>query len=135
LEKGYLMGADFAEATPLQAGLETFVNFKKENFIGRQALLEQKGHGVPSRLVMLEVEAGDADAYGDECIRHKGQPVGRVTSGGWGHRTEKSLAFGYVRPDLAAPATVLEVEILEERRPAMVLEKPPYDPDTIRLRS
>lgn len=135
LEKGYCLGADFAEATPLQAGLEAFVNFKKGNFIGRQALLEQKSRGVPSQLVMLEVDAGEADAYGDECIWHNGQPVGRITSGGWGHRTEKSLAFGYVQADLAAPGTQMEVEILEERRPAVVIKTPCYDPENGKLRS
>jgi dimethylglycine dehydrogenase len=135
LEKGYLMGADFAEATPLQAGLESFVHFNKGDFIGRDALLEQKRQGVPGRLVLLEVDAAEADAFGDECIWHNGRPDGRVTSGGWGHRTEKSLAFGYVRADLAGIGTGLEVEILEERRPAVVVRRPYYDPGNIRLRS
>lgn len=135
LEKGYLMGNDFSEATPLQAGLEAFVDFKKENFIGREALLEQKKQGVPSRLVMLDVSAGDADAYGDECIWYQDRPVGRVTSGGWGHRIEKSLAFGYVPADLARPGTLLKVEILEERRSAVVVKTPCYDPDNTKVRS
>ena len=135
LEKGYLTGADFSEATPLQAGLEAFVNFKKDNFIGREALLKQKEQGVNSRLVMLEVTAGDADAYGDECIWFADQAVGRVTSGSWGHRIEKSLAFGFVRPELASPGTRLEVEILDERRPAVVVKSPCYDPENKKVRA
>ena len=84
---------------------------------------------------MLEVTAGDADAYGDECIWMKDRIVGRVTSGGWGHRTEKSLAFGYVPTDLCASGTKMEVEILDERRPAIVVKTPYYDPENVKLRT
>jgi dimethylglycine dehydrogenase len=135
LEKGYLMGADFSEETPLQAGLESFVKFEKGNFIGREALLKQKAQGIDRTLVMLAVEAGDADAYGDECLWLKGEAVGRVTSGGWGHRVGKSLALAYLRPELAAPGTKIEVEILDERRPAVVMKTPFYDPENARLNS
>jgi dimethylglycine dehydrogenase len=135
LEKGYHLGSDIVEATPLQAGLEAFVHFDKGDFIGREALKEQKQMRLSSKMVLLEVDAGDADAYGDECLWHNGQAVGRVTSGGWGHRVEKSLAMGYVHPDRSAPGTNLEVEILDERRPAVVVKRPCYDPKNIRLRA
>ncbi|MEW6265059.1 MAG: FAD-dependent oxidoreductase [Thermodesulfobacteriota bacterium] len=136
LEKGYLMGADICgEETPLQAGLEAFVKFDKGDFIGRKALLEQKEKGLSSRLVLMVVEAGDADAYGDECVWLGREVVGRVTSGGWGHRVEKSLAMGYVRADLARPGARMEIEILEERRPATVVQSPYYDPENKRLKA
>jgi dimethylglycine dehydrogenase len=135
LEKGFHMAADFSEATPLQAGLEFFVNFKKDNFMGREALLQQKEEGIKSRLVMLEIEAGDADAYGDECIWCNNAAVGRVTSGGRGHRIEKSLAFGFVKPELSAPGTRLEVEILDVKRPAVVIKTPCYDPENRKVRA
>lgn len=134
LEKGYLIGADFSEATPLHAGLENFVNFKKDNFIGREALLKQREQGIKNRLVMLEINSGDADAYGDECIWFNDQVAGRVTSGGRGHRIEKSLAFGYVKADLAEPGTKIEVEILDVRRPAVVVKSPCYDPENKKVR-
>jgi len=135
LEKGFLMAADISEATPFQAGLDVFINFKKDNFIGRDALLKQKEQGMKNRLVMLEINAGDADAYSDECIWLKNEVVGRVTSGGWGHRIEKSLAFGFVRPELASPGTMLEVEILAERQQAVVVKSPCYDPENKKARA
>jgi dimethylglycine dehydrogenase len=46
-----------------------------------------------------------------------------------------SIALGYVRTDLTAPGTQLEVEILGERRAAVVGREPLYDPDSLRLRS
>ncbi len=135
LEKGYLMGADFSEETPLQAGLESFVNFEKGHFIGREALLKQREQGIDRKLVLLAVEAGDADVYGDESLWLRDRVVGRVTSGGRGHRVGQSLALGYVRPDLASPGVRMEVEILDERRPAVVVPIPYYDPQGARLNS
>jgi dimethylglycine dehydrogenase len=136
LEKGYLMASDICgEETPLQAGLDMFVRFDKGDFVGREALLKQKAAGIPTKMVCLVVDAGDADAYGDECIWHDGDVVGRVTSGGWGHRVEKSIALGYVRADLAETGTRLEVEIMDERRQAKVARAPVYDPENGKLRS
>lgn len=135
LEKGFLMAADFSEATPLQAGLDFFVHFKKGDFIGREALLKQKAQGVGKKLVMMEIDAGDADAYGDECIWQQNEVAGRVTSGGFGHWIEKSLAFGFVRADLSSPGTKLAIEILDEKRPAVVVKSPLYDPEGKKARA
>ncbi len=54
--------------------------------------------------------------------------MGLTTSGAYGHATGKSLAFGYVEPQLAAPGTELEVMLLGEMRPAVVLAEAVYDP-------
>jgi dimethylglycine dehydrogenase len=135
LEKGYLMAADLCgEETPFQAGLDAFVKLDKGDFIGREALIRHKREGIPTRLVCLEVDAGDADAYGDECILLGDEVVGRVTSGGYGYRVEKSLALGYVRSDLAFPGTALMVDILDEKRRAMVVPSPVYDSGNEKLK-
>jgi dimethylglycine dehydrogenase len=47
----------------------------------------------------------------------------------------RSIALAYVRTDLSAPGTQLEVEILGERRPAVVAREPLYDPGNLRLRA
>ena len=67
-------------------------------------------------------------ARGDEV-------VGLVTSGGFGYRIGKSIALAYVRTDLAVEGTELEVEILGERRRAVVSREPIYDPENARLRA
>ena len=61
--------------------------------------------------------------------------VGVVGSGGWGHRVGASIALAYVRSDLAAAGTRLEIGILGERVPAVVAPGSLYDPDNARLRS
>lgn len=136
LEKGYLLAADLSgQETPFQAGLDGFVKFDKGDFIGRGALEAQLHRGVRTRLVTLVVEAGDADACGEECIWNGDAVVGRVTSGGWGHRVGRSLALGYVAARWSRPGTRIAVEILDERRPATVVATPCYDPENRRLRA
>ena len=107
----------------------------KGDFIGRDALLRQKeAGGITKRLVLLDIQAGEADAYGDEPIYQGDAIVGRVTSGGYGHRLGKSLSLAYVWPEVSAQDTKLEVEILDERFPAIVVSRPLYDPANQRLR-
>jgi dimethylglycine dehydrogenase len=124
------------EYSPLAASLERFVRFDKAaDFIGRAALLKAAATGVPERLVPLLVEARDADAAPVSIVYRGGAAVGLVTSGGYGYRLRQSIALAYVRTDLAAPGTELEVEVLGERRRAVVTREPLYDPDNLRLRS
>ena len=121
-------------APPLEAGLERFVNFDKGNFLGRQALIQQKEKGIAEQLVLMTVDADDADAIGDEPVFHENEIVGRVTSGGYGHMVQKSLAMAYVKSNLSKPGTRFEVLILGERYSAKVVQKPYYDPENERLK-
>jgi dimethylglycine dehydrogenase len=73
---------------------------------------------------------------GDEPIWHQGKVIGWVTSGGYGHCVDLSLAQGYVPKELATDGTAgaFEIEILGERRPATILFDPPFDPQGLRMR-
>ena len=84
--------------------------------------------------MFLEVDALDADVMGDEPIWVGGQVVGWVTSGGYGHFVQQSLAQGYIPTDLVRPDLALEIEILGERRPARLQMSPPFDPEAHRMR-
>jgi len=137
LEKGYcVLGRELSpERTPLEAGLGKFVNFNKGNFLGRQALTQQKEKGLAEYLVLMTVEADNADAIGDEPVYQGDELVGRVTSGGYGHTVKKSLALAYLKTELAKTGTQLEVTILDKRYPAEVVRIPYYDPENERLRN
>ena len=113
---------------PIEAGLGRFVDFKKNDFIGRSAAAEEKESGGTLRLAAFRIDAADADAIGDEPIWHDGRVVGWVTSGAFGHRLGQSLALGYVPAALANADTGFEVEIIGERRKAHRLAAPAYDP-------
>jgi len=135
LEKAYrLWGADLsADWTPLEAGLERFVDFEKGDFIGRDALLRQRDRGVERSLACLVVDAADADPHGGEPVRAGGEIVGYVAAGGYGHVVEESIALAYLPLAHAQPGTALTVQILGEARPARVAEQPRYDRRNERL--
>jgi dimethylglycine dehydrogenase len=118
-----------------EAGLGRFVDFKKEDFIGRAAALAEKENGGERRLIMLDVAAVDADAIGDEPIFHDGKVVGWVTSGGYGHSVQKSLALGYVDKAVAEATTGFEVELIGERRQAVRVIDAAFDPTGARMRA
>jgi dimethylglycine dehydrogenase len=137
LEKGYLLlGTEISsERTPLEAGLDRFVDFEKGDFIGRQALLDQRKSGLADKLTLMVVDADDADAMGDEPVSMGHEIVGRVTSGGYGHHLGKSLAMGYLKTEAAKPGTRVEIAVLGERRPAETVRIPLYDPRNEKPRS
>ncbi len=62
--------------------------------------------------------------------------VGWVTSGGYGHFVEKSLAQGYIPTALAKSeqAGMFEIEILGIRRPATITIEPLFDPTGAKMR-
>ncbi|HWC02019.1 MAG TPA: FAD-dependent oxidoreductase [Methylomirabilota bacterium] len=137
LEKGYrAWGSDLnTEVTPLEAGLERFVAFDKGDFVGRDALLQQRRTGVRKRLATLDVDALDADCWGNEAVWAGDRIAGITTSGGYAHWLGRSLAVAYVDAELATPGTPLAVEVLGDRRRAVVLAEPPFDPRDLRPRS
>ncbi|MGI9292491.1 MAG: glycine cleavage T C-terminal barrel domain-containing protein, partial [Pseudomonadales bacterium] len=137
LEKSYRMvGTELSiEYAALESGLQRFVNPEKGDFVGRDALLEWQQRGFDNAFVTMEVlDVGDADALGNNPLFRNGELVGRATGGGFGFRLDKSLALGMLRPDLAAVGTELEIEILGERRQAIILPESPFDPGNERLR-
>jgi dimethylglycine dehydrogenase len=119
---------------PLEAGLSRFVAYDKPDFIGRSAALEEKAAGGKLRLCAFRVDAGNADAIGDEPIWHGGKALGWVTSGGYGHHAGTSIALGYVPKELATSTETFEIEIIGERRKAVRLDAPLFDPNGGRMR-
>jgi dimethylglycine dehydrogenase len=120
---------------PFEAGLDRFVDLKKSDFVGREAALAEKAGGGERKLITLEIDAKDCDAIADEPIWLDGKVVGWVTSGAYGHSVGKSLALGYVDRDAAQATTGFAVELIGERRPALRLAAPAFDPSGSRMRA
>ena len=136
LEKTYKnVGRELSiEYAAFESGLDRFVDLGKD-FRGRDALLARRDKGFDNALVTMEVLGiTDADARGSEPVFKGGRMVGRTTSGGFGWRVGKSLALAMVQPRLSAPGTEFEIEVLGERRRAIVIAESPYDPTNARLR-
>ena len=120
--------------TPFQSGLARFIDWRKGDFVGREAAEKLRDQPCSHVLATLVVDALDADAVGDEPVLSDDRVVGFVTSGGYGHTVGKSIALAYLEPDLAMPDAALAVEILGERRAARVAPEPLYDPSGARMR-
>ena len=138
LEKGYRAwkGDLSTDYTVLEGGLDRFVRWSKESFVGKAAMEIERQAGPAKRFVTLVVDAGACDAPYMSTLRHGEEQVGETTSGGWGHRIGKSIALGMARADLAVAGTELDVEIFGERRRAVVqADRPLYDPDNDRMRA
>ncbi len=137
LEKSYrLWGTDLnAENSVLEAGLGRFVRLNKGQFAGRDALVLQQQAGVPTRFCTIEIEAEDADPFGNEPVLLDGTVIGRGTAGGYGHHVGKSLMLGYVESDHARVGLECHVRVLDRTLPARIVEESPYDPENLALRA
>lgn len=120
---------------PGETGLDRFTSYgKNSDFIGKAAALKERADGPARKLCTFVVEADDADVHGDEPISHDGKIVGFVTSGGYAHWAEKSVAIGFVPVELIADGLAVEIEILGEMRKATLYTAPLFDPDGARMR-
>ncbi len=119
------------DATPLEADLPRFVDLSKE-FHGKQAMVDL---GVRSKCVTLLIDGpDDADPWGREALYNGETRVGRLTSGGYSVHFGKSIAMGYVPPELAAPGTALKVKMQDKLWTATITEDSPYDPSNAAIR-
>ena len=117
-----------------ETGLDRFVAFDKNDFIGRDAALREREEGPRRKLCTFRVDAADADCVGDEPIRKAGETVGFVTSGGYAHFLETSVAIGFVPVETIAEGEEFEIEILGDWRKATLCAAPLLDPKGERMR-
>ncbi|WP_295637430.1 FAD-dependent oxidoreductase [Novosphingobium sp.] len=134
MEKGYkAWGSELTnELTMIEAGMDRFIQFKKDHFVGKQATLDAPDR---FRIVYGEVDATDVDVRGAEPCMVYGKSIGLTTSGGYGHRVGKSLFFACVPLDHAAPGSRFAIQLQGELREAKVLEHPAYDSDNTRMKA
>jgi dimethylglycine dehydrogenase len=122
-----------SDYTAVEADMMRFIDMEKGDFVGRQAVLDYK----PARekYATFTVDADDGAIWGEEAIFLDGEPVGYVTSGGYGPVTEQHIALGYVQADKFEPNGGYAVEVLGELRPATLQVEPLYDPAGTRMRA
>jgi dimethylglycine dehydrogenase len=120
------------ELNMLEADMPRFIRFDKPDFTGKTATLAQAPR--PFRIVYADVAAADTDARGGEPVLIGDRCIGVATSGAYGHRVKRSLAFACVPPEFAAPGATFDLLIQGERRAATVLAGAAFDPDNVRMR-
>lgn len=127
LEAGNLLyGHDMDETVnPLEAGLGFIVKLDKGDFIGREALLQQRDHGIQRRIAGFEML--DRGVPRADCeVRVSGAAVGRVTSGSYGPTVDRNIGLAYLIPDLAVPGQEVDIIIRDRPARARVVKLPFY---------
>ncbi len=143
LEKGYrAWSSDITpNDTPFEAGLGWAVKLKSGlPFLGREALIARQAQPLQKLFAGFTVADPKAVLVGRETILRDGQPVGYLTSGGYGYSIVKSIGYGYVRNDQGVtPDWVNQgryaLVIAGEETPAEVTLDPIYDPTGARIRA
>ena len=125
LEKGLLLsGTDFdGSQTSLQTGPGWCIDWNHD-FVGKQALLDQKQTGNYDRLVCLLGRDRGIPRHGYE-IMADGKQVGTVTSGTLSPVLKQGIAMGYVPLRMATPGLALQIKIRENLMNAEMV-KPPF---------
>ena len=143
LEKGYrAWSSDITpNDTPLEAGLGWAVKMRSNApFLGRAALAAVGGKPLPKRLAGFTLENPNAVLVGRETILRNGEPVGYLTSGGYGYTLQRSIGFGYVRNAEGVSDEYLltgryELLVASEAYPAQIGLSPFYDPAGERVKA
>lgn len=130
-EAGYpLYGHELDELTsPLEACLGRFVALGKPEFIGREALVQQKETGISKQLVgfkMCGKSAPPRPQYAIWTIGPGAAQIGRVVSGTQSPSLGIGIGMAYVPPLHASPGTSFAVEIRGQMTPAIVVKRPIY---------
>ena len=125
---------------PIEANLGRFVDLDKD-FIGRDAVAAAAESGPARKLCTWTVdvpdgaEEGNADVMGDEPVWLDGEVVGWVTSGGYAHHSDISVAMGYVPAEVADRSDGWQIEILGVMRDSARRSEPIWDPQGEVMRS
>jgi dimethylglycine dehydrogenase len=138
VEKGYgSWSREYSpEYWPQEVGLERLIKLDKPEFLGRDAYLAIADRPPREKLVVVQIETSDADANGGEPVfLTDGTPVGRVSSGAYGHSVGASIALCFVKTEHAVAGTELEIAVLGQPHTALILDKPPFDASGSRLRN
>jgi aminomethyltransferase len=123
--------------SPFELDLGRLVDFKKPNFNGRRALLEEQKRGSRYRFVRLEI-AGNKTAHASYIYnsRRKGEVVGTVTSAEWSPSAKTNIALASMRMPWGRPGDELWADIYYQRElqwsrvtvPCRVVEGAFFDP-------
>ncbi len=110
------------EISPVMAGLGMFCKYEKD-FIGKEALLDQKAGNLEKKLVGIEIFDKAIPRAGYPVELEDGTEVGVVTTGYHSISLDKSICFALVRKDVSALDTPLSVRIRKKVFPGKVIKK------------
>ncbi len=137
MEKMYrAYGGEFTEEiSGIEAGMERFIDTSRD-FIGCENIKKRRSEGGSIQLAYLLFDDDIAcECYGNEAVYHNGELIGLTTSGAYGHRIGKSLAFSYLKPELVKQGLEVTIDTSVGTRAAHVETDAAYDASNVKLRS
>jgi aminomethyltransferase len=121
---------DSQKYSPAEIGLGKLVDLKKENFVGRDALVREAKKGAERALVGLEINWTEVEALYDKMsmapqvptvasrvavpVYRGGKQIGKATSTTWSPTLKKMIALACVHRQSAVLDNVLQVEMTVE---------------------
>ena len=120
-----LNGSDLApDTTPIEAGLSIFVDLQKPEFIGREALTQQKKKGVKRRLVPFKMTGASPPPRSHYGVFKGDQKIAETTSGTLSPTLKIGIGMAYIPTEYARINEQIEIEIRGKRFPATIEKKP-----------
>ena len=117
--------------TAKETGLDSFINWDKD-FIGKENAKKDKSS---NKIVPLIVQTNDIDVTNNEAVIKSNKSIGYVTSGGFAHFVNKSIAFSYLDQNELKSDKGIQIEINGDLFNCSVIKKPLYDPSGQKMRS
>ncbi|MBU3741902.1 MAG: glycine cleavage system aminomethyltransferase GcvT [Candidatus Kapabacteria bacterium] len=126
LEKGYcLYGNDIDDTTnPIEAGLGWITKLAKGPFNASDVIAGVKEAGATRKLVGFVMRSEKLIPRNGYPIVLNGEIIGKVTSGNTSPGLGTGIGMGYVRADLAAPGSHIEIAARNTTFPAEVVKLP-----------
>ena len=109
---------------PVEAGLGWCCK-EETGFIGSEAIARARAGGTAETLVAFKIEGQGIPREGNPVL-HDDAEVGVVTSGTFSPSLEVGAGMAYVKSELAAVGTEIEIDVRGKRRPARIASKPLY---------
>jgi len=114
------------DITPLEAGLGYFVKLKKENFIGKDALVKQKEEGLVRKLVGFEMKDKGIPRHGYE-VAVNGQVIGFVTTGYFSPTLKKNIGLALINAEYTELGSNINIIVRNKPLKAEVINKKFYN--------
>ena len=134
--------------TPFEMGIGRLIDFSKERFVGRKALITERDRKPERRIVGLTLHWKDIEAMYEAVqlppvasatasraavpVYQRGRQIGRVTSSTWSPVLKQMIAIATIDAAQAAPGSVVEVEhtvdAVRHRVGATVTKMPFFNP-------
>ena len=111
------------DITPVEAGLGMFCKLDKEEFIGKDALVQQKAEGPKKKLVGIELQDKAIPRATYPVETEAGEQIGVVTTGYHSISLDKSICFSLVDAAYAALGTQVMIRIRKKVFPGIVIKK------------